>query len=97
MQQAPNDPKTELRELAPRLDAEENNSLQENRQLREWLLSLNDALDDAQRQTMLKFLGDQLLRQPFGEKEGRPAHGNAERGSQGHGSPGFYAVADTPL
>lgn len=85
LQQALDDPKTELRELAPRLDGEENTSLAENRQMREWLLSLNDALDDNQRQTLLKFLSDQLQRAPFGDKEGRPMRGPGEKGGENHG------------
>jgi hypothetical protein len=85
LQRTMEDPKTELRKLAPKIDAEENSSLTENRQLREWLLSLNDALDDAQRQTMLRFLGDQLMRMPFADKEGRPARGPGEKGSEPHG------------
>ena len=85
LQHALDDPKTELRELAPRFDAEENTGLSENRQLREWLFSLNDALDDNQRQTLLKFLGDQLQRAPFADKEGRPARSPGEKGGESHG------------
>jgi hypothetical protein len=56
------DPRTELRDLAKRLEAEEDLSYQENKDLREVWLTLNDALDDNQRQTVLALLADQLQR-----------------------------------
>src|ERR1035437_6140673 len=56
------DSKTELRELAKRLDAEDDLSNQENKQLRDLWLTMNDALDDNQRQIILALLADQLQR-----------------------------------
>lgn len=52
----------ELRELQAGLEAEQAASAAEERQLREWWLGINDALDDRQRQAAAKFLLDQLLR-----------------------------------
>jgi hypothetical protein len=56
------DSKIELRELAKRLDAEDDLSNQESKQLRELWLTVNDALDDNQRQIILVRLADQLQR-----------------------------------
>ena len=56
------DSKIELRELAKRLDAEDDLSNQESKQLRELWLTVNDALDDNQRQIILVLLADQLQR-----------------------------------
>lgn len=54
--------KTELRDLAAKLNAEEDLSNQENKQLRELWLTMNDALDDNQQQIVFEFLLDQLER-----------------------------------
>lgn len=56
----------ELRELQAGLEAEQAASAAEERQLREWWLGINDALDDRQRQAAAKFLLDQLLRMEEG-------------------------------
>jgi hypothetical protein len=56
------DSRTELRDLAGRLDAEDAFSSQEDKQLRDLWLTVNDALDDNQRQIILAFLADQLQR-----------------------------------
>lgn len=58
------DPRTELRDVADKLDAENDLSNQENKQLRELWLAVNDALNDAQRQIVLAALADQLQRIP---------------------------------
>ena len=81
----------ELRDLTGALDAEEGAVAQENRQLREWWLIVNDALDEVQRQTVAVFLAEQLQRKPEGPGRGEaPQHrgeGHEERG--GHkGGPG---------
>jgi hypothetical protein len=54
------DTRTELRDLAKKVDAEADLNYQENKQLRELWLTVNDALTDAQRQTILLFLADRL-------------------------------------
>lgn len=79
----------ELRELQAGLEAEQATSAAEDRQMREWWLGINDALDDGQRQAVAKFLADQLVRVeggPGGARSERPA---GERGEGGHrGGPG---------
>jgi len=62
MKKGLNDPKAELRDLAKILDAEADLSHQENKQLRELFLTVNDALDDSQRQKILLLLSDHLQR-----------------------------------
>jgi hypothetical protein len=71
LRQALDKPATELRELAPKLNAESDIALPEDKQLQEYFLTLNDALDDNQRQMVLHFWSDQLQRQAAGEREGR--------------------------
>jgi hypothetical protein len=56
------DPRTELRDLAKKVQAEADLSYPESKQLREFWLTINDALDDAQRQKILLLLADQLQR-----------------------------------
>ncbi|MFZ6681299.1 hypothetical protein [Undibacterium sp. Tian12W] len=50
----------ELRELNPQIEQEEQTSLQENKQMRELVLTLNDALDDKQRQALQLFINASL-------------------------------------
>jgi len=57
-----NNPALDLRQLAAAIDAEAALSLQDGRQLRELWLTMNDALDDQQRQTARAFLADRLQR-----------------------------------
>ncbi len=56
--------KTELRDLAKLYDNETDLSYREDKQLRELFLTVNDALDDTQRQLVLTALNDQLQRVP---------------------------------
>jgi len=62
MKKGLSDPRAELRDLAKTLDAEYDQSHQENKQLREFFLTVSDALDDNQRQKILVLLSDQLQR-----------------------------------
>ncbi|MDB5763601.1 MAG: hypothetical protein JWQ21_2596 [Herminiimonas sp.] len=55
-------PTTELRDMAAWVNKEADLTMQEDRQLRELWLTVNDALDDHQRQTVLSFLADELVR-----------------------------------
>ncbi|MTW11810.1 hypothetical protein GM658_14490 [Pseudoduganella eburnea] len=64
----------ELRDLQAGLEAEQAATAAEDRQLREWWLGINDALDDGQRQAAAKFLLDQLIRMEDG-----PGASHAER------------------
>lgn len=54
----------ELRELGSTIDSEAATAAAEDKQLREWWLQLNDALDDNQRRAVATFLSEQLQRQP---------------------------------
>lgn len=79
----------ELRELQAGLEAEQATSAAEDRQLREWWLGINDALDDTQRQAVAKFLSDQLVRVEGGTGGGRSERPSGERAEGGHrGGPG---------
>ena len=100
--QAAQAPKAELRDLAPAIDGEEQAMLAENRQIREWWLSVNDALDDTQRAAVLQLLAEQLQKAAFdGLHEGgrgeRPAggpHGGSGGGRRGMsgGMPGSASM-----
>jgi hypothetical protein len=80
----------ELRELQAGLEAEQATTASEDRQLREWWLGVNDALDDSQRQAAAKFLVDQLVRVEGGPGGARPSGGEGgHRPPPGaRGSPG---------
>ncbi len=57
-----NNPALDLRQLSAAIDAESALSMQDGHQLRELWLTMNDALDDHQRQTARDFLADRLQR-----------------------------------
>ncbi|QGZ40544.1 hypothetical protein IP92_03422 [Pseudoduganella flava] len=80
----------ELRELTAALDAESRANAAEEQQLREWWLTVNDALDDTQRRAVAVFLAEQLQRKPEGPGgSGGPARGEGGEGRGGHrGGPG---------
>ncbi len=79
-------PKVELRELVGGLDAETAASAAEERQVRQWWLELNDALDEPQRQVAAAFLAAQLLRvQDGGAAHAGEPRRKAEGGERGHG------------
>jgi hypothetical protein len=82
------DVKTELRDLSGAFDVENMASAQEDKQLREWWLTVNDALDDTQRRIVLVFLADQLQRVAGVAHEDRPAHTGSEKHSRGMGKSG---------
>lgn len=85
----------ELRDLQKALEDEQATTAQEDRQLREWWLGINDALNDSQREAAAKFLLDQLIRMedgPGGHTE-RPSgsegvHRGGHGGRGGTGGPG---------
>lgn len=60
----------ELRDMAKLIDAEEDLSGQESRQIRELWLTVNDALDDNQRRIAQGFLAEQLRSQADGPHDG---------------------------
>ncbi|MBD8531372.1 MULTISPECIES: hypothetical protein [unclassified Massilia] len=80
----------ELRELGLAAETEAAASAQEEAQLRSLWLTMNDALDDNQRRTVLRFLADQLERvrdgAPPAHAEGKASSGAGREG--GHGAPG---------
>lgn len=87
-------PALELRDLNPRIEAEEQQSLEENKQIREQFLTFNDALDDQQRNQIQSFLLEQLQSQTTGRKaptdnnDSKPRQGGHSRGSMGGGMGG---------
>ena len=85
-------PRLELRDLLAGLDNESTQSLAEEKQVREWWLSVNDALDEQQRQAVAQFIAGQMARvmdaaAPRGESRGAPAgeHGGRKGGKGGMG------------
>ena len=81
----------ELRELSGTLDAEDGARAAEEKQLREWWLTVTDALDETQRRQVAVFLTEQLQRKAEGPGSGGnggpPREGGEGRG--GHrGGPG---------
>ena len=88
-------PRLELRDLLAGLDTESTQSLAEEKQLREWWLSVNDALDEQQRQMVAQFIAGQMARvmdaaAPRSESRGAPAgeHGWRKGGKGGMGGAG---------
>ncbi|SFU46453.1 hypothetical protein [Pseudoduganella namucuonensis] len=82
----------ELRELAGGVEAEAAASAAEERQLREWWLTVNDALNETQRKQVAVFLAEQMQRVPDGggrggerPREGGEGHGGRKGGAGGHG------------
>ena len=79
-------PRLELRDLNKQIEDEEAISSQENKQIRELCLTLNDALDDNQREKIQNFLSEQLLMQADSKRDApdgvqrRPASGGHSRG-----------------
>ncbi|HEV7814766.1 MAG TPA: hypothetical protein VGP06_06640 [Janthinobacterium sp.] len=55
-------PNVELRDMAGALDAETAASTAEEKQLREWWLTVNDALNETQRRAVATFFSEQMLR-----------------------------------
>ena len=85
-------PQLELRDLLAGLDNESTQSLAEEKQLREWWLSVNDALDERQRQAVAVFIAGQMARVmdgavPHAESRGRAGgeHGGRKGGKGGMG------------
>ncbi|MDN2711307.1 hypothetical protein O0880_17955 [Janthinobacterium sp. SUN118] len=90
VQQGLQAPQLELRDLLGGLDDESTLSLAEEKQLRAWWLSVNDALDERQRQAVAQFIAGQMARvmdgaAPRSESRGTPAgeHGGRKGGGKG--------------
>lgn len=76
----------ELRDLGSAADTEAAASALEDAQLRGLWMAMNDALDDGQRRTVLRFLADQLERVREGAPP--PREGGAAGREGGRGGPG---------
>lgn len=92
VQQALAAPNVELRELVAGLDNEATLSLAEEKQVREWWLTVNDALDERQRQAVAVFIAGQMARLldgavPHAESHGR--EGGQPGGRKGGGKGGM--------
>ncbi|OBV39420.1 hypothetical protein [Janthinobacterium psychrotolerans] len=87
-------PSVELRELVAGMDNESTVSLAEEKQLRDWWLSVNDALDERQRQAVAVFIAGQMARvmdaaAPHAEPRAR--EGGEPGGRKGGGKGGMGA------
>ena len=85
--------KVELRDLVAGMEAEEAASAAETRQLRELWLTMNDALDENQRQMVVTLVSEQLMRVPDNGASRAAPRGGADgggshRGMGGRGKPG---------
>jgi hypothetical protein len=92
----------ELREVGAAMDAEGATTLAEEKQLREWWLTLNDALDEPQRAAVARMVAEQMLKvdgaeshagkdKPSGNGGGKPGGMGGRRGGgggMGGGGPG---------
>jgi hypothetical protein len=72
----------ELRDLSKAIDDETNSAAAEEKLLREWWLSVNDALSESQRQIVAQQVGEHLLRVPDNGGGGGGGHGG-ERKDEG--------------
>jgi len=73
----------ELRDMTGAMDAESTTTAAEDKQLREWWLTVNDALDENQRRQVAAFIGEVMVR-----KEDGPGHapsGERPAGEEGGG------------
>lgn len=84
-------PGVELRELNKALEEETTVSANEERQLREWWLSMNDALSEPQRQTVAQMIAEQLQRVQENGGGARPERKDDgdHRGGKGGGRGGM--------
>ena len=90
----------ELRDLVGAVDAETATTAAEEKQLREWWLTVNDALSEPQRRVVASLLAEQLLRMPDNGGHGdaaprardeggdRSRGGHHKQGGAGMGMPG---------
>lgn len=97
VQQALASPGLELRDLVGGMDNESTVSLAEEKQVREWWLSVNDALDEKQRQAVAMFIAGQMARvmdggAPHGESRGRDGGEPGGRKGGGKGGMGGMGV-----
>jgi hypothetical protein len=67
------------------LEAEAATSAAEDKQLREWWLGVNDALDENQRQQAVTLLSEQLMRVPDSNAQHQAGRGREEGAGRGRG------------
>jgi hypothetical protein len=87
----------ELRDLAKAIDEETGVAANEEKLMREWWLTVNDALNESQRQTVVRLVGEQLLRvqdngggpRPERKEEGGGEHRGGGRKGGGMGGGGM--------
>ncbi len=77
------DPRQELRDLAGAIEAESVASATEDKELRELWLTLNDALNDQQRQVAAQFMLTQLERVDAPSRGSAPEQGRGEAPQRG--------------
>ena len=75
----------ELRDLAKSVDEETTVGANEEKLMREWWLTVNDALNETQRQAVVQLLGEQLLRVPDNGGGHEGAAPRKEGGGERHG------------
>lgn len=93
-------PDFDLRTLGSAIEAEAALSENENRQLRELWLTVNDALDDTQRQTARAFIADRMMREEShggtGKSPGKSdSSSGRQRGGGSHGMGGGMGSGPT--
>jgi len=94
----------ELRDLAKSVDEETTASALEEKLMREWWLTVNDALNETQRQAVVQLVGEQLMRVPDNgsrsggaprKEEGGEQHRGGRKGGMGGsiGGPGGASIS----
>jgi hypothetical protein len=74
----------ELRDLSKAVDEETSVGADEEKLMREWWLTVNDALNESQRQTVVRLVGEQLLRVQDNGGGGAPRPERKEEGGGEH-------------
>jgi len=77
----------ELRDLTGAMDAENATSAAEEKQLREWWLTVNDALDENQRRQVAAFIGEVMVRKEDGPGPRAVRRASRSRGGRRTSSP----------
>jgi hypothetical protein len=84
-------PNIELRDMVGALNAETDTSAAEQKQLREWWLTVNDALNETQRRAVATFFAEQILRVDGSgpsPSERKPDDSGKKAGGHGRGGMG---------
>jgi hypothetical protein len=81
-------PAPELRTLGAAMDAEDAAVQAEDKQLREWWLTMNDALDEKQRAQVAQFVAEQMERVEDGPRQSEPRERDSGEKRPRGGGPG---------